>query len=196
MHMHLFLTRQSNLVMPNTDMADMPTKKTETENDGDTSQRLAIESALLWLGINGAQRRILHTTERKLRAENLPSLHWFDILWTLMAKAEPMRPQALEAALNFEQSKLSRTLAAMEKSGEVKVKTFAGDRRGKLVEVTAKGENTARRIWKVYGPLLVDLLAKPMQGQDIVGLAHLMWKVADSDPPFDLDAGKTDNDDR
>lgn len=155
-----------------------------------------LRSAYLWLAINQAHRQIWQKSETALSQAGLPPLRWFDILWTLMAVNRRVRPLELQKLLSFEQSGLSRTLAAMEKAGMVSQTRHQSDGRGKVVDATDLGRTTARAMWRVYGPILKEQIGDPLAGDDIGKIAGAIWKLSETDPPYDLpadtDAGPRD----
>ncbi len=109
----------------------------------------------LWVILNQVQRSIHREMELALKAEGLPPLRWYDVLWAIeRVKDGGLRPVEMEKSLIFEQSNLSRLLQRMVAEGLVKESVFQDDRRGKLLSITAKGHQVRMRMWKIYGPLI------------------------------------------
>ena len=105
--------------------------------------------------MNRAQRSIYRTMDKALRAECLPPLRWYDVLWAIeRAGSGGLRPFEMEESLIFEQSNLSRLLRRMADERLVEETVCPGDRRGRVLRITDKGRRVRKRMWKVYGPLI------------------------------------------
>jgi len=106
----------------------------------------------LWVCLNRTHRAIHQAIESALREQNLPSLKWYDILWSVeSAGPDGVRPFELESELLFDQSNLSRTLRKMVEMGYLSECSFARDRRGKILRITEQGAAVRQQIWSVYG---------------------------------------------
>ena len=115
------------------------------------------DETAVWIALNLAQKSIYQAMDAALKANKLPPLRWYDVLWSIeRAKSTGIRPVDLEKMLIFEQSRLSRMLRRMIDVGLITETRFKGDRRGKLLHITANGRATRKRMWAVYGPLIHD----------------------------------------
>ena len=112
-----------------------------------TTQKIAF-----WVALNLAYRSVHREIEKALKAEGLPPLRWYDVLWELERADGGMRPFELERSLLFEQSNLSRMLRRIINDGLVEERAYEGDGRGKVLLITAKGLEVRRDMWTVYGP--------------------------------------------
>ncbi len=110
------------------------------------------EPTAFWVALNLAYRSVHRDMEEALKQAGLPSLRWYDVLWELERAPDGMRPFELENDLLFEQSNLSRTLRRIVGEGLVEEFTYAADRRGKVLRITAKGRRLRKQMWAVYGP--------------------------------------------
>lgn len=109
----------------------------------------------VWVALNLSQRGIYRAMDTALKAEGLPPLRWYDVLWELeRAKAGGLRPRELERLLIFEQSNLSRLLRRMVDEGLVVESAFHEDRRGKVLSITKEGRRVREQMWTLYGPLI------------------------------------------
>ena len=109
----------------------------------------------LWVMLSLAYRKIYRVMDSELKAAGLPTLRWYDILWSLERSDESgLRAFELKSLLIFEQSNLSRLLARMIAEGLVEETVFAQDRRGKVLHITAEGRTVRRKMWAIYGPLI------------------------------------------
>lgn len=116
------------------------------------SKNPAEDETRLWVCLNKTHRAIHRAIEAALREQNLPSLKWYDVLWSVeSAGPDGVRPFELENELLFEQSNLSRTLRKMVETGYLSEGSFARDRRGKILRITEQGRCVRNRIWAVYG---------------------------------------------
>ncbi len=113
------------------------------------------EETALWVALNLAQRSIYGVMDSTLKAEGLPPLRWYDVLWAIeRAKDGGLRPFEMEKSLLFEQSNLSRLLRRMIGEGLLEESVFQDDRRGKVLRITAKGCQVRKQMWMIYGPLI------------------------------------------
>ena len=113
------------------------------------------DETALWVSLNLAQRRIFRVMDAALKAEGLPPLRWYDVLWALERdKGGGQRAFEMERSLLFEQSNLSRLLRRMIGAGLVAESVCPQDRRGKVLRITAEGRRVRKRMWRIYGPLI------------------------------------------
>ncbi len=119
------------------------------------------EETALWVALNLAQRSVYSTMDSALRAEGLPRLRWYDVLWAIeRAGAKGLRPFEVEKSLLFEQSNLSRLLRRMIGEGLVEESVFQDDRRGRVLRITGKGRQVRAQMWKIYGPMIHKNMSK------------------------------------
>ena len=120
-------------------MSDAPT-------DGETA---------LWIALNRSQRKVYREMDQALKAQALPPLHWYDVLWSLeRAGRAGKRAFELERSLLFEQSNLSRLLKRMVVDGLVEEAVCTDDRRGKVLLITPEGRRLRKLMWKTYARLI------------------------------------------
>lgn len=102
-----------------------------------------------------AQQRVLAAIENDLKAADLPSLGWYDVLLELSrAEGGRLRPYEIEQRTLLAQHNLSRLLDRMDKSGLVVRELYAEDGRGRWVVITDAGRAMQARMWKVYAPAI------------------------------------------
>lgn len=114
----------------------------------------------LWVALSLAERTVRRKIEKKLKAQGLPDLHWFNALFVLANSPEGLRPFELEKHLLFEQPNISRLITRMIKKGYVVEFPFPGDKRGKILKITLSGDVIVREIWKVYGLEIDNLMGE------------------------------------
>ena len=113
------------------------------------------EETALWVALNLTQRSVYGAMDAALKAQGLPPLRWYDVLWAIERAGDGgVRPFEMERSLLFEQSNLSRLLRRMTGEGLVEESVFEDDRRGKLLRITKKGRQVRKAMWQVYGPLI------------------------------------------
>lgn len=140
------------------------------------------EEADIWVALNRAQRSIYRSMDLALKAEGLPPLRWYDVLWSLeRAEGEGVRPFELEKHLIFEQSNLSRLLRRMIDAELVEESVCRDDRRGKLLGITPKGCRIRKRMWKIYGPLIHTHMNGLSKQYDPAHLSGALTSLVDHD---------------
>ena len=119
------------------------------------------EETTLWVALNLAQRSVYSAMDSALKSKGLPRLRWYDILWAIeRADADGLRPIEIERSLLFEQSNLSRLLRRMIGEGLVEESVFQGDRRGRVLRISARGRQVRKQMWKIYGPMIHKHMSK------------------------------------
>ena len=82
--------------------------------------------------------------ETKLKKAGFPELSWYTVLWELERAGKPTRPKDLAIPLFILPYQLSRLVDRMEAEGLVKRILCKEDKRGHLLEPTAKGYRAAQ----------------------------------------------------
>lgn len=119
------------------------------------------EETALWVALNLAQRSVYRALDQELKAQGLPPLRWYDVLWAIeRADKSGLRAFEIKRRLLFDQSNLSRLLRQMVQEGLVDETVFEEDRRGKTLRITAKGRKVRKQMWKLYGPRLGEQMRK------------------------------------
>ncbi len=132
-----------------------------------------------WIALNRAQRATHRTMEEALKAEGLPSLRWYDVLWDLERTKVGLQPFELEKSLLFEQSNLSHMLRRMIAEGLVEQKAHRHDGRARVVTITNKGRKVRKRMWAIYGPLIHEEMNKIPEQCDVESLAIALHSLID-----------------
>ena len=87
-----------------------------------------------------------------LKDAELPELTWYTVLWELERAGKPTRPKDLAIPLFILPYQLSRLVDRMEKDGLVKRIDCEEDKRGHLLEPTAKGFALRKRCGRSTPP--------------------------------------------
>ena len=139
------------------------------------------EETALWIALNRSQQKLYRTVDAALKAEGLPPLRWYDVLWSLeRAGSEGGRAFELERSLLFEQSNLSRLLSRIIAEGLAEETVYHKDRRGKKLLITAEGRRVRKRMWTIYGPLIHTFM-NGVAERDTKRLAIALGALADID---------------
>ena len=110
--------------------------------------------------MNRTTRFVQSEINQRLKAEGLPSLTWYDVLWSIERRGGQLRPYEVEDDVIFEQSNVSYLTKRLAEEGLIEVVDCPEDRRGKLLAITQKGRDLRARMWKIYGPMLHELLER------------------------------------
>jgi DNA-binding MarR family transcriptional regulator len=113
----------------------------------------------IWVAMNRHTRLVHARVNAALKAAGLPSLKWYDVLWTIERRGGQLRPSEVEEEVVFEQSSLSHLGRRMMAEGLLQVVPCEGDGRGKLLQVTEKGRAVRAQMWQIYGPLMHEMMA-------------------------------------
>lgn len=136
------------------------------------------DETALWVALNFAQRSIYRQMDLALKAEGLPPLRWYDVLWSLERTGNAgLRAFELEKMLIFEQSNLSRLLSRMAGEGLVEESVFEDDRRGKVLRITSSGQTLRQKMWRVYGPLIHEHMGKVTDVRELNSAAGTLQRV-------------------
>jgi DNA-binding MarR family transcriptional regulator len=138
---------------------------------------LPSDSAMLaWSRLIRAHRAALGVAEQALKAEGLPPLEWYDVLWEL-ERAGPLRPRELQGRLLLAQYNLSRLLDRMADAGLVERRSCSSDRRGQFVAATRQGLKLRRRIWPVYARAIEAAIGARLGDAEAGALAELLGRI-------------------
>ncbi len=114
--------------------------------------------------------------ETKLKKAGFPELSWYTVLWELERAGVPTRPRDLAVPLFILPYQLSRLVDRMEAGGLVKRIICKEDKRGHLLEATAKGQALRKAMWAVYAPAMAEAM-KRLSDAEALQLAALLNKL-------------------
>lgn len=131
-----------------------------------------------WTRLERAHRAALVTVESRLKKAGLPSLAWYDVLLELERAGAPgLRPFELQEAMLFAQYNLSRLIDRLEAQGHVARSATAGDGRGQMLAITAKGRAMRKKIWPVYAAAIEAAVGAHLSPSEARTLADLLAKL-------------------
>ncbi|WP_105439497.1 MarR family winged helix-turn-helix transcriptional regulator [Neorhizobium sp. T25_13] len=128
-----------------------------------------------WVRLMRAQQLVLDAIEKDLKAADLPSLGWYDVLLEL-SRAEDgrLRPYEIEERTLLAQHNLSRLLDRMDKAGLVQREVFSEDGRGRWVIITDAGRAMQASMWNVYAAAIQRHLGDKLDDAQADQLAELL----------------------
>jgi DNA-binding MarR family transcriptional regulator len=104
-----------------------------------------------WRAFLNAHAVLIERIERDLRAEGLPPLGWYDVLWPLYrADDRRLRINALAEEVVLSRTGLVRLVDRLEDNGLLRREQVPEDGRGSYAVITDEGATTLRRMWPIY----------------------------------------------
>lgn len=143
--------------------------KAPTRNPSDPVQRA-------WVALGRVSQAIQCHVEEALKKADFPELSWYTVLWELERAGQPTRPKDLAIPLFILPYQLSRLVDRMEKEGLVKRIQCKEDKRGHMLEPTAKGFALRKAMWAVYAPAMEEAM-KRIDDKEALKLADLLNKL-------------------
>lgn len=139
----------------------------------------AKDAVRTWAQFVQVSQTLLEKVDRDLKAAELPSLDWYDVLLELdRAERGCLRYRELHAHLLLAKYNLSRLIDRMETAGLVRRQRCKDDARGADIVITEKGRTLRMRMWPVYeaaidrhfasrlGKREIELLGRALQSLD------------------------------
>lgn len=132
----------------------------------------------VWTRLMRAQRFALASIEGELKAADLPSLVWYDVLLEVeSAGPNGLRPYELERAMLLAQYNLSRLIDRIERVGFVERKLCADDGRGQRVVITAEGRAIRRLMWPIYAKAIDAAVGTCLSEDEAEELGDLLGRL-------------------
>jgi DNA-binding MarR family transcriptional regulator len=104
-----------------------------------------------------AHVKLLDRIEAQLTAANLPSLEWYDVLFTLKeAPDQRLRLSELADQVLLSRSNLTRLVDRLESAELIQRERCSNDRRGAFAVLTQSGVEMQQKMWKVYSKAIAD----------------------------------------
>lgn len=136
------------------------------------------EAIKAWARLMRVSRQLVEGAEDALKQGGLPSLDWYDVLHELAEAGEGgLRPFQLIERTLFAQYNISRLLARLEADGLVEKLPVADDGRGQTIRITARGRETRRRMWAVYGRSIAELVGAKLGTDELNALSALLGRL-------------------
>lgn len=135
-----------------------------------------------WIALGRVSLSVQETVSNALKEAGLPELTWYTVLWELERAGKPTRPKDLAIPLFILPYQLSRLVDRMEKDGLVARIECPEDKRGHLLEPTAKGYAMRKEMWAVYAPAM-DEAMKRITDTEALELARLLNRLGGVEYP-------------
>jgi DNA-binding MarR family transcriptional regulator len=101
---------------------------------------------------------LVEKIEARLKAEGLPVLAWYDVLWALeSAPGQRLRMHELASGVVLSRSNLTRLVDRLVEAGLARREASADDGRGAHAAITARGLAMRRKMWPVYRACIQSL---------------------------------------
>ena len=136
------------------------------------------EAITAWARLMRVSRQLVENAEDALKESGLPPLAWYDVLHELAEAGEGgLRPFQLIERTLFAQYNISRLLARLEADGLVEKLPVADDGRGQTIRITAKGRDTRRRMWAVYGRSIAELVGARLSPDELNTVSAMLGRL-------------------
>ena len=136
------------------------------------------EAIKAWGRLMRVSRQLVESAEEMLKAGGLPPLAWYDVLHELAEAGEGgLRPFQLIERTLFAQYNISRLLARLEADGLVEKLPVADDGRGQTIRITARGRETRRGMWAVYGRSITELVGDKLSAEELTMVSALLGRL-------------------
>ncbi len=129
-----------------------------------------------WIALGRVSQSVQCSVENALKDAGFPELSWYTVLWELERAGKPTRPKDLAIPLFILPYQLSRLVDRMEKEGLVKRIQCKEDKRGHMLEPTAKGFALRKAMWAIYAPAMEEAM-KRITNTEALQLAALLNKL-------------------
>jgi DNA-binding MarR family transcriptional regulator len=104
-----------------------------------------------WRAFLNAHAILIQRIEQDLKAQGLPPLTWYDVLWPLQrAEGKRLRINELAQEVVLSRTGLVRLVDRVEAAGLLRREPVPEDGRGSYAVITPEGVATLRRMWPVY----------------------------------------------
>jgi DNA-binding MarR family transcriptional regulator len=124
------------------------------------------QETAIWVAMNRAHRAVHAEINAALKARGLPSLRWYDILWSIERQGGSLRPFELGKDMIFEQSNLSHQLRRIAEKGLIRFEVYEHDQRGRVLHITEEGRRLRAEMWEIYGPMLHERMKALAESED------------------------------
>jgi DNA-binding MarR family transcriptional regulator len=132
----------------------------------------------LWRLFLTAQVKLRDRIEAKLDQENLPSLEWYDVLYTLKeAPEQRLRLSELAEKVLLTRSNLTRLVDRLENAGLLQRMSCPSDRRGTFAVLTETGLAMQEQMWLIYAEGIVEYFASQINDEEVEVLQQVLQRM-------------------
>lgn len=137
----------------------------------------------VWTRLIRAASGLTDGVETALKAEGLPPLGWYDVLWEMEKAPEGIRHLTLQDRLLLPQYALSRLVDRLDKAGYVTRQACEADGRGQVLVLTPEGRAVRARMWPVYAAALASGVEARLTREEAATLARLLARLSAPEQP-------------
>jgi len=132
----------------------------------------------LWRQYLTTHTRVLQRIQQQMDAADLPSLEWYDVLYTLKEAPDyRMRLSDLAEEVLLTRSNLTRLVDRLERAELLKREACPSDRRGTYAVLTEAGIAMQERMWKVYAEGIAAYFASAIPAEDVECFAAILMRL-------------------
>jgi DNA-binding MarR family transcriptional regulator len=145
------------------------------------SIKLSKAHNLAWRKFLVTHVTLIEQIERDLTQAELPSLSWYDVLFTLSeAPEQRLRLHELAQAVLLSRSNVTRLVDRLEVSGLIQREHCPSDRRGAFAVITDEGLKMLDRMWSVYGQAIEKYFACHLDANEVKFLVKILNRLINS----------------
>lgn len=144
------------------------------------SQALAEAFEDAWQAIRGCHQIVGDLVGRELSEAGLPELAWYDVLASLEASPNPLRPKDLLCRVGVTKSGLTRLIDRIEDAGLVERTSCPSDRRGTFIVMTDAGARTLASMRPIRNRVYAEHLAGTLSEAEAEAVSELLGRVGTS----------------
>jgi DNA-binding MarR family transcriptional regulator len=132
----------------------------------------------LWRLFLTAQVKLRDRLETKLDLAGLPSLEWYDVLYTLKEAPElRLRLSELAEKVLLTRSNLTRLVDRLENAGLLQRVSCPSDRRGTFAVLTEAGLAMQQQIWPIYAEGIAEYFASQINENEVEVLQQVLRRM-------------------
>ena len=148
-----------------------------------TVKDVEIPKASAWALFLAVHAVLLEEIERRLADAGLPSLAWYDVLWSLeRAGDRRLRMSDLADVTVISRSNLTRLVDRLESAGLVERERAEEDRRGAFAVLTTQGRAMRKKMWPVYSAAITELFEQHLGERDAAQITESFRRILDAAP--------------
>lgn len=146
-----------------------------------TTPKLGDRQSSVWRLFLTAHVQLLDRMEAKLAAAGLPSLEWYDVLFTLKeAPDHRLRLSELAERVLLSRSNLTRLVDRLERAGLLCRKACPTDRRGTFAVLTDAGLAMQQKMWTFYAEGIEEYFAQYVDENELEVLQQVLKRLLDA----------------
>ncbi|MBW4490500.1 MAG: MarR family transcriptional regulator [Trichocoleus desertorum ATA4-8-CV12] len=120
----------------------------------------------LWRLFLTAHVKLLDRLEEKMAEAGLPSVEWYDVIYTLKEAPEHrLRLSELADRVLLSRSNLTRLVDRLEKAGLLRRQPCPSDRRGTFAVLTEAGLAMQQKMWPIYAEGIAEYFGAYMDDE-------------------------------